>query len=1301
MQTSTRLVTEPQDCRSSSHSDVQTPHESDILLTDVLPLDCLSGNHLDWSYSRVVGTDITAPLPKGGVPVAPQMAGCRSESSKESSCSSRFGMGRTSANGFSGGSDESASYVLVARAHRPSKTTVIDSFKVDFDHYRVLSKRRLVVFDRFYDITHASVSYINSNDQVALCVTTCSFPEDPLQLSASWAATSRTNENPGTETPIDSGLVSYRLYVHILSETATSHINLAQSAAASLLGKMWSATGSAPSPDGGSPKAHDPQKAPALEGPPSLTLMASKEVTSFSQHPVSRDLPSTYISNIHQVGYFLRQRKEKPTMFHLLMCVDFHSITIIDLDVKLEKKSWEVGVKNIHQLAKIPLWHHWDPVKQRLSFWSFMRPMYWLRVVQFSGDGVDKKDILKYSRPLQLLDEFTFGPPPLLNTMPFGSGNASTSTAFNITMLPIQYEHGLSDTAMCHQVISSGPPILSVLQRGGKSKSHSSAASVASRMDRKISSGGRGTNPQKIDSSSHRRTVSNGSVQTPAGSPVPASREGSTYLVVDADLDSSRLKAATPRSSNVSSIDLCEQALSRRNWEDRNGGPSSLSLVRGNSDQESLGSRQQGHAPLCREIRCTITLLHNGLHRIEIKFTLDNNNSFTVDKNERVSFIFSDGVIVALLPGVFVHFIDVSHADQPPRYLFGVDLVPPHRRQYPMSRSSQSPSTPRVSKSASIVERYLHILRNAPVSLLQTGFGDCFFDVGSHRLVRFSLSKASVWQWIRENHLSVNPHDVHGAIHLAVTHFGVSKREGEFAVSNLFQMLQGACASVKPSILCQVLIGECYCTVRERCYAKGANPYWSRIPMTDEFGLKDLHALTVRRSNVEAQCVIPQRQEITLDCSGTHEQWWISSSSSQPSSQSRAPTSFASFFKKKQAPPTKQRISLTGGIVRTSQELSYKDIVANMLRYVGVPKEFADSLASHYNDVMSRLVQNILQYDESIKPALPPRTQLHFLHNLKITLLSLGYPAPKKFSDLYVGLALLHLPVSNVLEGIEAKLYAPTILKLFQCYPLLQDAANEAARDFGQSVLPIGAASPINPQYNIVNQWSSNSAKDVNMLHRLSQRFVTSTMVHTEDPASKPEETSPSQFSRYLLETAQDDDALMACTFPENFCETDPFITGERDWKDLDAVFELDRTEEEEEERLREELSRRQESLYSIKRCFKEIGNPLDYHLMTSANCAVSSPAVPSAQRQEIMASIEPAAVVQFYRRHLPLDAPYGDYRPLRSFVESPSTLRSLHTNENSSDMSTKRDRAAVMMMDALFPLVGECTFEDETMMFW
>ena len=371
-----------------------------------------------------------------------------------------------------------------------------------------------------------------------------------------------------------------------------------------------------------------------------------------------------------------------------------------------------------------------------------------------------------------------------------------------------------------------------------------------------------------------------------------------------------------------------------------------------------------------------------------------------------------------------------------------------------------------------------------------------------------------------------------------------------------------------------------------------------------------------------------------------------------------------------------------------------------------MPKEFADSLASTYNDVMTRLVQAILQYDESIKPPLPPRTQLHFLHNLKISLLSLGYPAPKKFSDQYVSLALLHLPVSNVLEGIEAKLYAPSILKLFQCYPLLQDAANEAARDFGQSVLPIGAASPINPQYNIVNQWSSTNAKDINALQRLSQRFVTSTHMHNvegggSDAEAHGGDAAPSQFSKYLLETAQDDDALMSCTFPERFCETDPFITGEKDWKDLDAVFELDRSEEDEEQRLREELSRRQESLYSVKRCFKEIGNPLDYHLVTAANCAVSSPAVPSSQRQEIMASIEPSAVVQFYRRHLPLDAPYGDYRPLRSFVESPLTLRSLHTVENAGDMSTKRDRAAVMMMDALFPLVGECEFEDERPMFY
>lgn len=74
------------------------------------------------------------------------------------------------------------------------------------------------------------------------------------------------------------------------------------------------------------------------------------------------------------------------------------------------------------------------------------------------------------------------------------------------------------------------------------------------------------------------------------------------------------------------------------------------------------------------KVICTITLLRNFIDQIEVQIDMETPISMS-DHNYRVSFLFVNGMIAIYLPNVFVHYVDVSHKEVAPKYLFGVSLA--------------------------------------------------------------------------------------------------------------------------------------------------------------------------------------------------------------------------------------------------------------------------------------------------------------------------------------------------------------------------------------------------------------------------------------------------------------------------------------------------------------------------------------------------------------------------------------------------------------------------------------------------
>ena len=454
-------------------------------------------------------------------------------------------------------------------------------------------------------------------------------------------------------------------------------------------------------------------------------------------------------------------------------------------------------------------------------------------------------------------------------------------------------------------------------------------------------------------------------------------------------------------------------------------------------------------------IVCSITMLRNYIDSIDVAFDLD--EPIPPTENFRVAFVFVHGMIAIYLPGVFVHYVDVSHKERVPMYLFGVNLQQQQQQDQERHYNGEDITPSQVD------EPPLPYYVTLPVPS-----GTWIFEPDTVRVMKVELDRQAVWKVIQsmlgdvENpHVApADPRHIHNALHVVSCHVPMTtsaplsgaarsvpspiSREGpltntsialtastDYFANQLGQLVQHHWRSIKPYFLAQLIVGEAYRATRDACKAE-QNPYWLCIPMLDEKGIDMFIDETHHLGSVAYDiCVdVEQKRDAKVKelCHNTDPEWWLV----------RGIKQHVSLFGKikalgKSSFTPIHRINLSDN--RTSRNWQLGQAVCNQLIGVGVPRDSAASVASHYCEQISKVSADILEIMTKPSESVGSHVQLHFLHNFAITLHLLKIPPTPQFVQRLAGLSAQQAPQQAFLNGVYSGLYSPnpaTVEKYFR-----------------------------------------------------------------------------------------------------------------------------------------------------------------------------------------------------------------------------------------------------------------------------
>ena len=408
---------------------------------------------------------------------------------------------------------------------------------------------------------------------------------------------------------------------------------------------------------------------------------------------------------------------------------------------------------------------------------------------------------------------------------------------------------------------------------------------------------------------------------------------------------------------------------------------------------------------------CVVTLLRNQLQEC----TVNIDQFVPAGHNYRVCFLYLEGLIAILLPGVCVHFVDVAHKEKPPTYLFGASCPFSHDQTSVMQALS-TVSTPDCT---------------APfLTVLPVPCAHWVFVPGTTWISSVRLSRSGCWDLMEKTlmrrHLGVNFQvALHGMIHVVTTHFR------NFVVSDSNQRLmsivqQSTNFHFTPDLLVEFVQGETYARWRN-ALKESPTPFWRFAPMCDEDGfaalVDEFHELNLARAtqNDEATATatptvlpfsfgsstVPAADAVKEECFMTPEKWW---------SVNLIPVASRGLFRRflsKELVPV-QRISLQQ--TKRADDQSYELFVRLLLQRRQIPADHAETLAPTYVDHLVAVVDDLVTCVSQDPRSIHPHVQLSFLHVLNDALLSMQFPFRGPLPERFAKLALAHFPRPTLTE---------------------------------------------------------------------------------------------------------------------------------------------------------------------------------------------------------------------------------------------------------------------------------------------
>jgi hypothetical protein len=387
-------------------------------------------------------------------------------------------------------------------------------------------------------------------------------------------------------------------------------------------------------------------------------------------------------------------------------------------------------------------------------------------------------------------------------------------------------------------------------------------------------------------------------------------------------------------------------------------------------------------------------------------------------------------MVVIFLPGVCIHFVDVSHKEQPPRYLFGASCQFTDEQALMAHNLSQSPSG---------------FLATLPVPS-----GQWVYAPGTSWISHVRVSRSRCWNLIEQalarRHLGVHFQvALHGMLHCATTHF----KTAVLSDSNqrLITIVQSMSIRFAPDILVEFVQGETY--ARWRNSVRSVSPFWRFAPLYDEDGygaladeFRDLNlarfslgddsagggSATVLLPFSHGSSVSPSAASVKEECFMTPEKWWT---------KNLIPLSSGSFLKRllsDQLVPV-QRISLQKS--KRGDDQTYAKFVQMLFQRRQIPTEQAEQLAPIYVDHLAAVVDDLVTCASRDPRSIHPHAQLSFLHVLNDALLSMQFPFRGPLPERLSRLTYSHFPMPALSECCNSSVFAAQLDAVVQSFDRL------------------------------------------------------------------------------------------------------------------------------------------------------------------------------------------------------------------------------------------------------------------------
>lgn len=338
--------------------------------------------------------------------------------------------------------ENSTARVIVASSDLDNSQTYVESVSLAQRRKRLL----VATLPGRRDVVHASVSGVGANGEVLVAFTERVWLKakprppnsSPQQSPATGAEASMLRNNSSwTEvtlppavagTPVAEPEYEYRLYI-----CAT---------------RMPSQEGNSPSTDirgniAGLPLCLLDITPPSTGPPPGQTQLPSSP-----PGPMRKSLA-------YPVAYFVKT-EEKKGVHCLLLAADNTEVGLSLRQAQFSPKGNTAVIKlTSHEkwsLAKNQFWHQWDPHAQQVVFAAHCVQFVKFRMIALDGHPDRRLPLFERNvKPTSLhLHHGTIHPAP------FCSGASTPNTSTHFTVLPVQYECGAVDYALCTQVIRKG-----------------------------------------------------------------------------------------------------------------------------------------------------------------------------------------------------------------------------------------------------------------------------------------------------------------------------------------------------------------------------------------------------------------------------------------------------------------------------------------------------------------------------------------------------------------------------------------------------------------------------------------------------------------------------------------------------------------------------------------------------------------------------------------------------------------------------------------------------------------------------